>query len=88
MLDLASREWVEQRMVQGVEVEVEGERWVADLAGDEDGDDEKAQGKGKMRDWEEGIGSERMGEWRRRRWVRTVRRKIVGDNSPTSTAAS
>ena len=88
MLDLASREWVEQRMVQGVEVEVEGERWVADLAGDEDGDDEKAQGKGKMRDWEEGSGSERMGEWRRRRWVRTVRRKVVGDNSPTSTAAS
>ena len=83
---MASREWVEQRMVQGVEVEVEGERWVADLAGDGDGN-ERLQGKGKMRDWEEGSGSERMGEWRRRRWVRTVRRKIVGDNSPTGTAA-
>ena len=90
ILDMASREWVEQRMVQGVEVEVEGERWVADLAVDEDDGDEKAQaqGKGKMRDWEEGSGSERMGEWRRRRWVRTVRRKVVGDNGSTSTAAS
>ena len=85
---MASREWVEQRMVQGVEVEVEGERWVADLAGDEEDDDEKVQGKGKVRVWEEGSGSERMGELRRRRWVRTVRRKVVGDNSPTSTAAS
>lgn len=30
-LDLLSREWVEDRCVTGVEVEVEGERWVTDL---------------------------------------------------------
>lgn len=30
-LDLLSREWVEERCVTGVEVEVEGERWVTDL---------------------------------------------------------
>ncbi|KAF2644083.1 Pex24p-domain-containing protein [Massarina eburnea CBS 473.64] len=30
-LDLLSREWVEERMVTGVEVEIEGERWVTDL---------------------------------------------------------
>ena len=89
VLDLASREWVESRMVQGVEVEVEGERWVADLAEDDGGDsDSMAQAKRKMRDWEEGDGSEKMGEWRRRRWVRTVRRKVVGESiSPSATAA-
>lgn len=30
-LDLASRGWVEQRMITGVEIETEGERWVYDL---------------------------------------------------------
>lgn len=30
-LDLLSREWVEDRCVTGVEVEIEGERWVTDL---------------------------------------------------------
>jgi hypothetical protein len=39
-LDLLSREWVEERCVTGVEVEIEGERWVTDLHYDEleDGD--------------------------------------------------
>lgn len=31
VLDLLSREWIEERCVTGVEVEVEGERWVTDL---------------------------------------------------------
>ena len=31
--------------------------------------------KTKMPGWEEGSGMEKTGEWRRRRWVRTVRRK-------------
>lgn len=31
VLDLLSREWVEERCVTGVEVEMEGERWVTDL---------------------------------------------------------
>ncbi|KAK8212995.1 Peroxin/Dysferlin domain-containing protein, partial [Phyllosticta paracitricarpa] len=30
-LDLSSREWVEERCITGVEVEVEGERWVTDI---------------------------------------------------------
>ena len=77
ILDLGSKEWVEKRMVQGVEIEVEGERWVGDLASDEIDD-----GKGAVKiragpGWEEGSGSARMGEWRRRRWVRLVRRVVV-----------
>ena len=43
-----------------------------------DGHDPKdltLKGKSKMSDWEEGNGMEKTGEWRRRRWVRTVRRK-------------
>ena len=43
-----------------------------------DGDgpkDPTLKGKSKMSDWEEGTGMEKTGEWRRRRWVRTVRRK-------------
>ena len=81
VLDLASKEWVEERMVQGVEVEIEGERWVADLAGDEDDQEVRSLGKAKSKDWEEGSGNDRMGKWRRRRWVRMVRRKVVSDTS-------
>ena len=84
VLDLASREWVEERMVQGVEVEVEGERWVGDLAGEEETYEMKPMGKGKNRDWEEGSGDSRMGDWRRRRWVRTVRRKVFHENRPAA----
>lgn len=84
VLDLASREWVEERMVQGVEVEIEGERWVGDLSGEGDSYEMKPIGKGKLRDWEEGSGSSRMGDWRRRRWMRMVRRKVVGENNPAA----
>ena len=77
ILDLASREWVEERMVQGVEVEVEGERWVGDLAEDEDVDGIKPMLDAKTRAQEEKSGNRKMGEWRRRRWVRMVRRKIL-----------
>lgn len=86
VLDLGSREWVEERMVQGVEVEIEGERWVVDIAAEgEEMGETKGAGKGKVREWEEGSGEMRTGEWRRRRWVRMVRRKFVGEGS---TAAS
>ena len=82
VLDLGSREWVEERMVQGVEVEVEGERWVSDLASDDIEQGEKgvkiAPGPG----WEEGNGIAKTGEWRRRRWVRMVRRAVIG-SGPT-----
>ena len=65
-LDRAGREWVEARMLSGVEAEAEaGGAWAFDV--EEVGKGEKA-GKGKGKRW---------GEWRRRRWVRDVRRAIV-----------
>lgn len=84
-LDLWSREWVEERIITGVEVETEGERWVYDIY------DEKEERigvvdipeKGKLRatprpSWEEGEdGSGRRGDWRRRRWVRLVKRRAT-----------
>lgn len=97
-LDLWSREWVEERIITGVEIETEGERWVYDIY-DENADrvgvienpDEKAPtpspGKGKDSktkgyapgpSWEEGEdGDIRKGGWRRRRWVRLVKRKNI-----------
>lgn len=83
-LDLASREWVEQRMITGVEIETEGERWVYDLPQEAVEMLESAtKGKKKAKQvpksgWEEGTGLSERGEWRRRRWVRLVERKVVG----------
>ncbi|MCJ1386303.1 hypothetical protein MMC17_009429 [Xylographa soralifera] len=65
-LDLGSTDWVEERLIVGVEVEIEGERWVYDIAPD---GPEKA---------DTDIAGGRRGQWRRRRWVRTVRRKVTG----------
>ncbi|KAF2816837.1 integral peroxisomal membrane peroxin [Mytilinidion resinicola] len=89
-LDLLSREWVEERYVTGVEVEIEGERWVTDILYEEQNIDEfghpldptksrgEVKGKGKAKpvpkSWEEGNGLDKKGEWRRRRWVRAVER--------------
>jgi len=89
-LDLLSREWVEERCITGVEVEVEGERWVSDIKYKEEsggGDveesaraaDVKRKGREKVVTWEEGNGA-RKGEWRRRRWVRLVERKPMTGN--------
>ncbi|KAF2822122.1 Pex24p-domain-containing protein [Ophiobolus disseminans] len=87
-LDLLSREWVEDRCVTGVEVEVEGERWVTDLhyevlesggKGHRKGGSKGSKDVGEMekevlrRAWERSVPS-RKGEWRRRRWVRGVER--------------
>jgi hypothetical protein len=98
-LDLWSREWVEERIITGVEVETEGERWVYDMwsaSGEREGGaangggDEpvrnasqhhKAAGGAGRVSWEEGEeGMGRRGEWRRRRWVRLVKRKNVTAN--------
>ncbi|KAF2842752.1 Pex24p-domain-containing protein [Patellaria atrata CBS 101060] len=89
ILDLLSREWVEERCISGVEIEIEGERWVTDIKYD----DEKELGtrpsfnsKGKSKDsearksWEEGNGSGQKGEWRRRRWVRLVERRPLTES--------
>lgn len=82
ILDLGSKEWVEERMVQGVEVEIESERWVFDPVTNEawDDSDEKVSVKSTERKpyWEDGIRTSPMGQWRRRRWIRMVRRKFVG----------
>lgn len=92
-LDLWSREWVEERIITGVEVETEGERWVYDIRYEYDDLDRElfaeentaTPTKGKklaLPSWEEGSegdmeGRGRRGEWRRRRWVRMVKRKWV-----------
>ncbi len=124
-LDLWSRDWVEERIITGVEIETEGERWVYDIydenadrvagvvehpststttttsssssssgngADGENGSQSSASAsapspKGKQKrgrgfvpgpSWEEGVdGDVRRGEWRRRRWVRLVRRKKI-----------
>lgn len=106
VLDLWSREWVEERIITGVEVETEGERWVYDIHyGDEgrfqsgldiDAEDPhktpaktEADGKAKLLpSWEEGADASagRRGTWRRRRWVRTVKRRYISatpDNTST-----
>ncbi|KAK4153202.1 Peroxin/Dysferlin domain-containing protein [Chaetomidium leptoderma] len=105
-LDLWSREWVEERIITGVEVETEGERWVYDMwserdvaaavggaaavAGGEGEDHGGGEGKGRLPlpspspgvSWEEGEeGVGRRGQWRRRRWVRMVKRRKVTTTS-------
>lgn len=85
-LDLWSREWVEERIITGVEVETEGERWVYDMY-DERRDQtgvveapEAARPRAPLLQpsWEEGEDSVvRRGEWRRRRWVRLVKRRVT-----------
>lgn len=83
-LDMLSRDWVEERMITGVEVETEGERWVYDImyyherGGELDLGTSKGKGKEKKKDWEEGNGLGKTGEWRRRRWVRMVKRRPIG----------
>ena len=76
VLDLMSQEWVERRMVHSVEVEVEGERWVSDLAAAE-GASPTTLRKGKAKSWSESDAEIPLGEWRRRRWIRMVRRKVA-----------
>lgn len=85
-LDLWSREWVEERIIAGVEVETEGERWVYDIYDENEArtgviDHNEIPGKHlavPQPSWEESVdGMGRRGEWRRRRWVRLVKRKTT-----------
>ena len=99
------REWVEERIITGVEVETEGERWVYDIRYEyEDMDQDffpelestatPVKGKKKvLPSWEEGSeadveGRGRRGEWRRRRWVRMVKRKWVARDTASATCSS
>ncbi|KAL8634438.1 MAG: hypothetical protein Q9228_007967 [Teloschistes exilis] len=90
VLDLGSREWVEERLVQGVEVEVEGERWITDLVEADESVSAAKKGKKVGPGWEEGNGNEQVpfGQWRRRRWIRTVRRKGVSSSNDSSSSSS
>lgn len=89
-LDLFSREWVEQRIITGVEIETDGERWVYDIPPDEvDLLEMPLKGKKKRirsipkSGWEEGTGLEKRGEWRRRRWTRLVEKTVAkADKDP------
>ncbi|KAK3904149.1 integral peroxisomal membrane peroxin-domain-containing protein [Staphylotrichum tortipilum] len=77
-LDLWSREWVEERIITGVEVETEGERWVYDVLSERDLGEEGGKVPVVGPGWEEGEeGVGRRGQWRRRRWVRMVKRRKV-----------
>lgn len=68
----------EERMMQGVGVEMEGEIWVTDLvAEDENSGTASKTAKNTGPGWVEGNGQGPVGEWRRRRWIRMVRRKGV-----------
>lgn len=84
-LDLWSREWVEERCISSVEVETEGERWVWDLVYEKEGvygeelenllgSSPARKGKNKTGPFQEHRSIGRRGEWRRRRWVRLVKR--------------
>ena len=85
-LDLLSREWVDERIITGIEVEMEGERWVYDMVKEDKPDEEgnPSTAKGKRREiqpkspkaWDEGTGTGIVGEWRRRRWTRIVQREV------------
>lgn len=97
-LDLWSREWVEERIITGVEVETEGERWVYDIWSDKEertgviDTPEPVKSKdmaSRQTSWEEGEDGlgRRRGEWRRRRWVRLVKRKAAVA-TPSSDSAS
>ncbi|KAL9087944.1 MAG: hypothetical protein Q9159_003386 [Coniocarpon cinnabarinum] len=75
-LDLSSKEWVEERMITAVEIETEGERWVYDISASDSSGDDPGYQQG-MQDREETTTMGAKGEWRRRRWVRLVQRKLV-----------
>jgi hypothetical protein len=84
-LDLWSREWVEERIITCVEVETEGERWVYDIEYQKPEHPESVRSLNKARggmeqmpSWEDGGWSHgKRGEWRRRRWMRMVKRKNI-----------
>jgi hypothetical protein len=74
-LDLLAKEWVEERCITSVEVEVEGGRWVYDVIQNDEDDEALNPAAGKSKSY-------RYGEWRRRRWIRTVERVRVDRKDP------
>jgi integral peroxisomal membrane peroxin (PEX24) len=80
-LDLLAREWVEERLISGVEVEVEGGRWVVDVNEEIIKSEEDVVGAGEESATAKKRGYQ-VGEWRRRRWIRMVERAVVETAEP------
>jgi hypothetical protein len=99
---------VDERCIAGVEVELEGERWVTDIMYEEQDEESvlsmspksakgpkgkgavKGKGNEKSRivTWEEGQGRHKLGEWRRRRWIRFVERVVVNASKDDGTVVA
>lgn len=78
--DLLSRQWVEERLLTGVEVETEGERWVYDIPSGEHDTDKDIYVKSKTKSlntWEADRSQGQGVFWRRRRWKRLVKRRVM-----------
>ena len=60
VLDLASAEWVEQRMVGGCEVEIDGERWVYDIESVGDEGLSTIRGEWRRRRWTRRVKREKL----------------------------
>lgn len=79
-LDMHSRDWVEERLIATVKVETQGERWVYDVSQQEQRASKgsmKLSGNGQVKEDDEGLGkTDQLELWRRRRWVRLVKRRI------------
>lgn len=82
-LDLHSEEWVQERYITAVEIETEGERWVYDLSSQGESLHHRTTGTAQATDHPNAGPDERLGPdgdgeyWRRRRWCRQVRRKVM-----------
>ena len=81
-IDLLSLDWVEERFISAVEVEMEGERWVYDLplqCHHHHQQEERHQpGADESNNDIEAPTSHGQGDrWRRRRWTRLVKRQLA-----------
>jgi len=81
-LDSQSQQWVEDRMITSVNVESDGERWVHDIG-------VRSTAQAALNAVVDGINIHNHdGLWRRRRWTRTVRRKVLSDPDQKSKVES
>ncbi|KAI9810439.1 MAG: hypothetical protein M1826_003608 [Phylliscum demangeonii] len=79
-LDIHSQDWVEERLIAAVKVETEGERWVYDMPYHEPLDElDSVSNLRATRQRSEGeqVGAPDENEWRRRRWIRHVKKRVV-----------
>lgn len=70
-LDLQSHQWVEDRMITAVDIESDGDRWVYDIGA-------QSPAQAALHAIVDGNVNQHSDDlWRRRRWTRTVRRKVM-----------